>query len=64
MKQLKHVAAKMPAPNRWPAWIHYLVMLLVFIAGVEVGTLWQMAPWSVLAFASIVALALYGLWSK
>jgi uncharacterized membrane protein len=63
-KRLKRVTDRMPAPNLWPAWFHFLMMVLIFAAGMTAGILWQAAPWAVLAFTGIMALALYGLWSK
>ncbi len=41
-------------PSAWPDWLHYLVFLCVFLAGVTVGFLWLLAPWSVVALAVLV----------
>lgn len=62
--RLKRSASRVPSPNRWPAWVHFLVILAVFLAGIQAGVLWMTAPWIVLVFVAIVSVTLYLLWSK
>lgn len=62
--RLKRTTSRVPAPNRWPAWVHFLVMLAIFVAGIQAGIFWMSAPWVLLVFVAIVAVTLYLLWSK
>lgn len=62
--RLKRATTRVPAPNRWPAWVHYLVMVAVFVAGIQVGVLWLTMPWVLIVFVAIVSVVLVLLWTK